>query len=132
MWRIIQVVCVCFLLPLVTTKSISDAEERSDNSDLPDASALIEEFYNTVEAAVHHIVFSRDMHKLVREKRQLNNIFGGGNFGQGSLGGFGQGGGAGGLLGGQGGDILGGIGNIASLASLDALGSEAASGLPFL
>ena len=130
MWRFIQIVCVCFLLPLTTSKSIS-AEERSDNSDLSDDSQLMELFYNTIEEAVHHVVLSRDMHKLIREKRQLNN-FGGGNFGQGSLGGFGQGGGLGGLFGGQNGDILGGISNAASLASLDALGSGAASGLPLL
>ena len=82
MWRFIQIVCVCFLLPLTTSKSIS-AEERSDNSDLSDDSQLMELFYNTIEEAVHHVVLSRDMHKLIREKRQLNN-FGGGNFGQGN------------------------------------------------
>lgn len=128
MWRFIQIASVCLLLPGAFTKSLSAVEKP----DLPDASLLMEEFYHTVEAAVNHLVVSRDMHKLVREKRQLNN-----NFGQGSFGGFGQGsnglgGGAGNLFTQNGltGDVLGGLSNVANLASLGTLGSGAASGAP--
>lgn len=103
-----------------------------DKPDLPDANLLLAEFYHTVEAAVNHLVVSRDMHKLVRERRQLNNF--GGNFGQGGLGGFGQqaGGGAANLFSQSGltGDVLGGLTNVANLASLGSLTSDAASGLP--
>ncbi|EFX77619.1 hypothetical protein DAPPUDRAFT_247233 [Daphnia pulex] len=120
------------LLPCVLTKSISAV----DKPDLPDANLLLAEFYHTVEAAVNHLVVSRDMHKLVRERRQLNN-FGGGNFGQGGLGGlggFGQqgGGGAANLFtqSGPTGDLLGGLSNVANLASLGSLTSDAASGIP--
>lgn len=128
MRRFIQIASVCLLLPGAFTKSLSAAEKP----DLPDASLLMEEFYHTVETAVNHLVVSRDMHKLVREKRQSNN-FGG----QGSFGGFGQGsngvgGGAGNLFSQSGltGDILGGLSNVANFASLGALGSNAASGVP--
>jgi hypothetical protein len=135
MWRFVQisVVCLAFLLPCVLTKSISAV----DKPDLPDANLLLAEFYHTVEAAVNHLVVSRDMHKLVRERRQLNNNFGGGNFGQGGLGGlggFGQqgGGGAANLFTQSGltGDLLGGLSNVANLASLGSLTSDAASGIP--
>ncbi|XP_046631341.1 uncharacterized PE-PGRS family protein PE_PGRS10-like isoform X1 [Daphnia pulicaria] len=134
MWRFVQisVVCLALLLPCVLTKSISAV----DKPDLPDANLLLAEFYHTVEAAVNHLVVSRDMHKLVRERRQLNN-FGGGNFGQGGLGGlggFGQqgGGGAANLFTQSGltGDLLGGLSNVANLASLGSLTSDAASGIP--
>ena len=137
MWRFIQIASFCLLLPCAFTKSLSAVEKP----DLPDASLLMEEFYHTVEAAVNHLVVSRDMHKLVRQKRQLNNNFGA-NFGQGGLGGlggfgqggFGQQGGAGAAnlftQSGLTGDLLGGLSSAASLASLGSLTSDAASGLP--
>lgn len=130
-WYSIHLAVLCVvLITRVSTKSVSlQSDEESD------ASLLIRQFCQTVESTINHLVVTRDMHKHLRQKRQLNN-FGAGNFGQGSLGGFGQGSngvgsGLGGLLG-QGGDFLGGISNIANLASLDSLGSGAASGLPVL
>jgi hypothetical protein len=119
MWCFVQisVVGLALFLPCVLTKSISAV----DKPDLPDANLLLAEFYHTVKAAVNHLVVSRDMHKLVRERRQLNN-FGGGNFGQGGLGGFGQqsGGGAANLFmqSWPTGDLLSGLSNVANLASL--------------
>ena len=119
MWRFVQisVVGLALFLPCVLTKSISAV----DKPDLPDANLLLAEFYHTVEAAVNHLVVSRDMHKLVRERRQLNN-FGGGNFGQGGLGGFGQQGGGGAanlfMQSWPTGDLLSGLSNVANLASL--------------
>jgi hypothetical protein len=59
MWRFIQIASFCLLLPCAFTKSLSAVEKL----DLPDASLLMEEFYHTVEAAVNHLIVSRDMHK---------------------------------------------------------------------
>lgn len=124
MWRFL---CVLFLTTIVSAKSLSSDENQSDI--YTDAELLIQEFYDTVESTINHLVVSRDMHKLVRDKRQLNNNFGGGNFGQGGSGGLG--GGAGGIFGG-GGNIFDGLTNVANLASLDNLAGGAASGLPIL
>lgn len=127
MWRF---VCVIFLSTISAKSLSSNDENQSDN--YSDAALLIEEFYSTVESTINHLVLSRDMHKLVRGKRQLNN-FGSGNFGQGGLGqgGLGGLGGSGGLFGG-GGNIFDGLTNVANLASLDNLAGGAASGLPIL
>lgn len=122
MWRFVIVV----FLSTVSAKSLNPEENQTDIDS--DAALLIQEFYNTIESTINHLVVSRDMHKLVRDKRQLHNF----RQGLGGLGGSGGlGGGAGGLFGG-GGNIFDGLTNIANLASLDNLAGGAASGLPIL
>lgn len=142
------------LLSATSTVAKSLGSESDDNPDLPDADLLLQEFLETIENAVNHIVLSRDMHKLVREKRQLNNFgggsgfggagfgqgsFGGANFGQGSFGGgFGQstsglfGAGTGGAGGFGSGNFLDSLSNVVSSASLGSLGAGAAPGSPVL
>lgn len=144
MWRFFHILIALFFVFIFTSVTALPHAEPSNRIDEGDTSLLIQEFYRAVEEGINHLVVSRDMHKLVRHKRQLNN-FGSGGFGQGGFGqgGFGQGGGGlGGLLGGLGGGGGGGgfgqggfldsVTNLASLASLDSLGSGAASGLPIL
>ena len=71
MWCVV----VSFLL-LIGTSSANNVED-----DLAKAPALVQQFYQTIESAINHLVVSRDMHRAVRRhKRQLSDLFDGGDF----------------------------------------------------
>lgn len=133
MRRFIRVFIILAVFLFVTNSAVplDGPSDRVDEAETSNVSLLIQEFCRAVEDSINHLVVSRDMHRLVRHKRQLND-FGAGNFG-----GFGQGSGGGGLgslfSGGVGqGGILDGVTNLANFASLENLGSGIASGLPVL
>lgn len=104
--------------------SSSNQEDVSLDTFLPDAPLLVQQFYQTLEAGINHLVVSRDMHRAVRRhKRQT--IIGdpdisslGAGAASAALGSGGGGGGFGSLF--QG-DPLGGVNSLIGLGSLNGL-----------
>lgn len=105
----------------VSSSSNQEDDQISLDSFLPDAPLLVQQFYQTLEAGINHLVVSRDMHRAVRRlKRQT--IIGDpsvSTLGAGAAEAVGSGGAGFGSL--FQGDPLGGVNSLIGLGSLNGL-----------